>query len=296
MKTYVITGSVGHISKPIIQALVAQGNIVRVITSTADRVKEIETLGAQGLVGRVQDLNFLTSAFKGADVVYTMIPPIWQTTNWRAAQREVAQNYATAIKSNAIKYVVNLSSIGAHAANGVGPVSGLHDFEQLLNAINGLHVKHLRPSFFFYNFLAQIGMAKQGGIIGGNYGDTEKLYLVHTDDIAKAATEELLTLNFSGSSVRYIIGDERSGQEIADVLADAVGREIKWVVFSDEEQMQGLLHAGLSETYAHGYTEMGKALRDGIMQGDVKDNIPSSTTIKLEDFAKEFAAAFSSQN
>src|SRR5690242_9586819 len=114
MKTYVITGSIGHISKPVIEGLTKAGNEVRVITTNNDRVQEIETLGAKALVGSVQDSSFVKSAFKNADVVYTMIPPIWQTSNWRASQNEIAQNYVDAIKANNVKYVVNLSSVGAH--------------------------------------------------------------------------------------------------------------------------------------------------------------------------------------
>ncbi|HEY3402528.1 MAG TPA: NmrA family NAD(P)-binding protein [Ohtaekwangia sp.] len=296
MKTYVITGSVGHISKPIIEGLVKAGHIVRVITSSNDRITEIEKLGANASVGSVHDAAFVSRAFKGADVVYTMIPPIWQTTNWRASQNEVAKNYADAIRANNIKYVVNLSSIGAHVGNGVGPVDGLYDFEKLLNAIPGLHVKHLRPSFFFYNFLAQIGLIRQAGIMGANYGDGEKVFLVHTNDIAAAALDELSRLNFTGNSVRYIFGDERSGKEIAAVLSKAIGKDINWVVFSDDQQKQGLLQAGLSETHAQGYTDMGKALRDGIMQSDARKNKPVWSPTKLEDFAHEFAVAFASQN
>jgi uncharacterized protein YbjT (DUF2867 family) len=292
MKKYIITGSIGNISKPIVEGLVKAGNEVSVITSSSDRVKEIEKLGAKALVGQVQDAEFLKAAFKVADVVYTMIPPIWQTSNWRESQNEVGKKYAEAIQANNIKYVVNLSSIGAHAGQGVGPVDGLYDFEQLLNKIPGLHVKHLRPSFFYYNFLAQIGLIKQAGIIGGNYGDGEKIFLVHPKDIAKVALEELTTLNFTGNSIRYILGDEKSGEEIAEVLGKAIGKEVNWVVFSDEEQKQGLLQAGLSQTHADGYTNMGKALREGIMQQDARKNKPALVAIKLEDFAQEFATAF----
>jgi len=256
MSTYIITGSIGHISKPIIEGLVKAGKTVKVITSSADRISAIEKLGAQALVGSVTDAAFLTVAFTGADAVYTMIPPIWQTTNWRTSQNEVGKSYADALQAAGIKYVVNLSSIGAHVGNGVGPVDGLFDFEQRLNAIKGLHVKHLRPSFFYYNFLAQIGLIKQAGILGGNYG-SDKLYLVHTNDIAAAALEELLNLSFSNNSVRYIYGDERTGQEIATVLGQAIGKEINWVEFTDEQQKEGLLQAGLSETHAQGYTDMG---------------------------------------
>jgi uncharacterized protein YbjT (DUF2867 family) len=296
MKNYIITGSVGHISKPIIEGLIKAGKNVSVITSSADRVPDIEKLGAKALVGAVQDLNFLKKSFGGADVVYTMIPPIWQTSNWRASMNEVGRNYAAAIQDAGVKYVVNLSSVGAHLGNGAGPVDGLADFEKLLNQIPGLNVKHLRPSFFFYNFYNQIGLIKQAGIIGGNYGDNDKVYLVHTRDIAAAALEELLGLKFTGNSVRYIFGDERYGKEIAETLGKAIGKQINWVSFSDEQQKQGLLQAGLSETHAQGYTTMGKALREGTMQEDLRKVKPSPAPTNLEEFAKEFAVAFASQN
>jgi len=294
MKKYVISGSVGHISRPIIVELVKSGNQVSVITSSGDRVKEIESLGAKALVGSLLDTTFLTKAFKDAGAAYTMIPPNLQADNWRAYQSQVAKSFESALRANAIKYVVNLSSVGAHEPKGVGPVTGLYDFEQLLNKIPGLNVKHLRPSFFYYNFLAQIGLIKQAGIMGGNYGASEKVFLVHVNDISKAALEELKALNFQGSSVRYIIGDERSGQEIASVLGKAIGRELNWVEFTDEQQRQGLQSAGLAETIVNGYVEMGHALRTGIMQADARKNKSTLSTIKLEDFTKEFAAAFNS--
>jgi uncharacterized protein YbjT (DUF2867 family) len=293
MKKYIITGSIGHISKPIVEGLVKAGKEVSVITSSPERVKEIEKLGAQPIVGQVQDIAFLKRAFKGADVVYVMMPPIWQTSNWKASMKEVANNYAEAIQANAIKYVVTLSSVGAHLEKGAGPIDGLHTIEQILNGIPELNVKHLRPSYFFYNLLSQIGLIKQAGFMGANYGE-DKLFLVHTRDIAAAALEELLSLNFTGTSVRYIIGDERSGKEIADVIGKAIGKNINWVVFTDEQQKQGLLQAGLPETHAENYTEMGKAFRDGSIQTDLRKNKPPFSNIKLEEFAQEFAAAFQS--
>lgn len=292
MKKYVITGSLGHISKPLVEGLVRAGKDVKVITSSQERVKEIEDLGATAVVGQVQDRAFVVSAFRDADVIYTMIPPIWQTNDWRKSQNEVAKNYAEAIAQNNIHYVVNLSSVGAHAGNGVGPVDGLADFEKMLNAISGLNVRHLRPSYFYYNLISQIGLIKQAGFMGGNFGDTEKVFLVHTRDIAAAALEELLNLDFKGSSVRYIFGDERSGQEIAQVLGKAIGKDLNWVVFTDEQQQQGLLQAGLPDTIAKNYTAMGKALREGVMQEDARRHKPALAKTKLEDFTSEFAQAY----
>jgi len=294
MKRYVITGSLGQISRPIVEGLVKAGKEVKVVTHTSDRVAEIERLGAKALVGSVDDEAFVNTAFKDAEVVYTMIPPIWQTTDWLASMQHVAENYTKVLAAHRVKYVVNLSSMGADVGKGIGPVDGLHSFEALLNAIPNLKVKHLRPSYFFSNFLSQIGMIKQGGIMGANFGEGEKLLLVHPKDIAIAALDELLNLGFSGNSVRYVFGDERSGHEIAQVLGSSIGRTVPWIVFTDDEQKQGFLQAGLSETHAAKYTEMGKAIREGYMQADAKKNRPVLSKTKLEDFTNEFAIAFNS--
>ena len=292
MKKYVIAGSIGHISKPIVQQLEKAGNDVSVITRSNERVEEIEKLGAKALVGSVQDAIFVKDALKGADAVYTMIPPIWQTNDWRASQNEVGRNYVDAIRRSGLQYVVNLSSIGAHV-DGIGPADGLHDLEKMLNAISGLNIKHLRPSYFFNNLMAQIGLIRQAGFMGANYGDErEKLLLVHTNDIAAAAAEELLYLKFTGNSVRYIVGDERSGKEIAEVLGKAIGKDLEWVLFSDEQQKNGFIQAGVPEVHATEYTQMGKAMREGKIQADARRNKPALSPTKLEDFAQEFAAAF----
>lgn len=290
MKNYIITGSIGNISKLVVEGLVKAGKSVTVITSKADKTDEIGKLGAKALVGSVADKEFIQKAFAGADVVYTMIPPIWQTSNWRQSQNEVGEVYLNAIKANNIKYVVNLSSLGANHTTGVGPVGALSDFERGLNAIPGLNVKHLRPSFFYYNLLAQIGLIKNAGIMGANYG-AEKIALVHPRDIAEVALQELIDLKFTGNSVRHIVSDERTGAEVAEVLGKAIGKNIPWVVFSDEDQLNGMLQGGVPPTHASAYVEMGAAFRTGKMQDQISNNKTVGKT-KLEDFAREFSAAY----
>ena len=47
----ILTGSLGHIGKPLTQELVQKGHSVTVISSTAERQKDIEALGAKAAVG-----------------------------------------------------------------------------------------------------------------------------------------------------------------------------------------------------------------------------------------------------
>lgn len=291
---YVITGSIGHISKPITEALTKAGHQVTVITSSDGKVADIEALGAKAAVGSVEDAAFLKQAFAGADAVYLMIPPKWGVNGWRAYQNQVGDNYVEAIKANDIQYVVLLSSVGAHMGEGAGPVDGLYDMEQKLKQVPGLNAVFLRPSYFMYNLFSMVGMVKGMGIMGSNFGD-ETIVLVHTSDIADAAIDELLQLGFTGQRVRYVAGDERTGAEVAKVLGEAVGKpETPWMVFSDEQNTQGMLQAGLNEEMASEYTKLGQSMRNGSMQADYFANRPAQLgKVKLEDFAhNEFAPAF----
>src|SRR5262249_21841712 len=157
--------------------------------------------GATAAIGSVEDADFLTKAFKNADVVYTMIPPKFETENWKKYVAGVAENYAVAVNASKIKHVVNLSSIGAHLSEGAGPISALFYAERILNSVEGVNILHLRPSFFYQNLLANIPLVKHAGIIGANFSiDDNKFPLVDPTDIAQVAFEELINLKFSGHS------------------------------------------------------------------------------------------------
>ncbi len=291
---YVLTGSLGNVSKPLAEKLVSAGHEVTVISSKEDKTAQIEALGAKAAIGSVEDVEFLTKTFTGADAVYTMVPPNFGATNWKKYIAGIGKNYATAIKNSGVKNVVNLSSIGAHMPEGCGPVSGLFFVEKALNELDGVNVRHLRPGFFYPNFMNQIGMIKNLGITGGNYGEGTTLVIVHPNDIAEVAAEEMKSLSFAKKSIHYIASEEKTTNEVGAILGKAIGKpEIPWVNFSDVDTLGGMLQAGVPEEIAKNYTEMGAAMRSGEMDADYQKNKPSKFgKSKLEDWAQEFAAAF----
>jgi uncharacterized protein YbjT (DUF2867 family) len=292
---YVITGSLGHISKPIVEKLASSGHSVTVITSKEDRKAEIEMLGAKAAIGNVEDQNFLVETFQGADAVYTMVPPTWGASDWKKYIGGIGANYAEAIRKSGVKKVVNLSSIGAHMPDGCGPVSGLHHAENALNALEGVDVKHLRPGFFYNNFLGNVGMVKNMGIIGSNYEAETDMVLADTADIADHAAQFLLSPDFNGKSIHYVVSDERKSSEVASVLGNAIGKpELPWIGFKDEDALGGMTQSGLSHEVASNYVEMGVALRSGNMGADYRQHGKGiNGKRRLEDFAPVFASVYS---
>src|SRR5260221_12702491 len=123
---YVIIGGAGNISKPITEKLLAAGQQVTLVGRNPKHLEALVAQGAKAAIGSIEDVDFLIKTFAGADAVYTMAPPDFGAVDWKASIEEKGRNYAKAIKANNIKYVVNLSSIGAHLADGAGPISGLH--------------------------------------------------------------------------------------------------------------------------------------------------------------------------
>ena len=289
---FIVTGSTGNISKPLSSQLVRAGHDVSIVSSNPEKTEEILALGAQALIGSVEDASFLTKAFAGADGVYTMIPPNMVVPSWKDFIYRVGDSYVTAIRAAGVKKVVNLSSIGAHMAQGGGLLSLYYHVEQNLNKIPGIHVVHLRPGSFYTNFLGNIGMIKHLGVIGNNYAD-RVLPLAHPDDIAAVAFAELSARNFSNNNVRYVVSDERRTDDIAKVLGTAIGKpDLKWVGFKDEDVLNGMLQAGLSRDVAENLVKMGQAVASGEAGADYLQHKPAPGSVKLEDFAKQFALAY----
>ncbi|SKB80602.1 NmrA family NAD(P)-binding protein [Dyadobacter psychrophilus] len=294
----VVTGSLGHISKPLTAELIQKGHAVTVISSNAEKQKDIETLGATPAIGSMDDADFLTAAFANADAVYTMVPPanyFDHNLDLLGYYRSKGRNYAKAIRETGVKRVVNLSTIGGHlgAGEGSGILLGAHDVELILNELpSEVSITHIRPTSFYYNLFGYVEAIKSQGLIIANYGAEDEIPWVSPVDIATAVAEELVKPD-SGRNVRYVASDDRTGNDTAAVLGAAIGKpDLKWIIASDAQVQSALEGIGMNPRIAAGLVEMYGSLHNGVLAADYLRHKPVMGKVKLEDFAKEFAAAF----
>jgi uncharacterized protein YbjT (DUF2867 family) len=293
----IVTGSLGHISKPLTEELVKKGHHVTVVSSTAERQKDIETLGANAAIGSLENADFLSTTFTGADAAYCMVPPadyFDHNLDLLAYYRKLGNNYAQAIQKSGVKRVVNLSTIGGHLDKGNGILLGAHDVEEILNKLpTDVSITHMRPTSFFYNLYGYAEMIKNTGVIAANYGAEDIVPWVSPVDIAAAIAEEIAT-PLSGRRVRYVASDERSCQDTAKVLGAAIGKpDLKWIIVTDEQSQSALEAIGMNPKIAAGMVEMYAGFHSGLLAEDYYRHRPKVLgVVKLEDFAEEFAAAF----
>jgi uncharacterized protein YbjT (DUF2867 family) len=287
-----VTGSLGNVSRVLIERLVANGHEVKVISSNSERAKEIEQLKAIPLIGSLENTEFVSQSFKNADVVYTMVPPDFSVSNYYDFADKIHQNYARAIEQNNIQYAVNLSSIGVAFA-GIEPLTNYYNLEKRLDEIPGLNVVHLRPAMFYTNFYGSLPLVKHQGIIGHNVGETVDLLMTHPTDIADAAFTLLNSLSFNGRQIKYIISDVKNGGEIAKLLSEAISKPTNWVEFPDDVLLAGLMQNGFSKDTAENLVvAAGKAIREGLFNEFRKNEYQTAGNRKFDVFAKEFATAY----
>jgi uncharacterized protein YbjT (DUF2867 family) len=292
----IITGSLGHISKPLTQELVQKGHAVTVISSKPEKQAAIEALGATAAIGTIEDVEFLAATFTGADAVYTMLPPPDFTNpnlELMAHCRKIANNYAQAIGASGVKRVVHLSSIGAHLAKDSGLILLHHAAEAIMDKLSDVAITFMRPTAFYYNLYSFLPAIKNTGAIASNYGADDKVAWVSPTDIAVAIAEELET-PLTGRKVRYVASDEPTCNEIASILGAAIGKpDLKWKVITDEQMLSGLQSSGVPAQIAAGLVEMNASMHTGQLSTDYYLNKPAVMgKVKINDFAKEFAAAF----
>ena len=119
----VVTGATGRTGRAAIEALLAKGQKVRAFGRDAKKLAPLVEHGAEPYLGNVENVDSLTKAFNGASVVYLVLPEDISQQDLRAHQERVSDSYAAAITNAHVRFVVNLSSIGAQHAKNRAPSS-----------------------------------------------------------------------------------------------------------------------------------------------------------------------------
>lgn len=289
-----VTGSLGNISKRLTEQLVDKGHEVTVISHSPEKVQAIEALNAKPAIGSLNDIDFLVQTFSGADAIYLMTPPSYDTSDLEGSMGALADLYIEAIEKTGVKYVVNLSGIGAQSPTGNGPSSAFHYIENRLNELEDVNVLHLRPGMFYTNYYGSIGTIQRLKMTGNNFDADKTIVMTHPHDIGDAAAEALDTLSFKGKKIQYIASDELTGTEIAQILGNAFDiPNLPWVVYTDEQLIGGIMQGGFSKHMAEKFAEMGRAIGEGkIWEPYNTDKANIYGKLKFKDFADELAIKF----
>ena len=141
---FLITGSTGHIGRPLVEQLHKEGHDVRAFVRDASRA-ELLPDGIDIAVGNLDDAGSVAAALRGVDSVFLLHVGLGTTQT---------QIMIDATRSAGVNRIVLLSSVGARLIPVAGLIpQSLTDRETLLRA-SGLDVTYLRPTSLMSNALS----------------------------------------------------------------------------------------------------------------------------------------------
>ena len=283
-----VTTPTGNIGRVLTEKLLASDAELTLIARSAEKVAGFAQRGARVIQGSLADAGLVQQATENADALFWLTPLDYAAEDFRAYQNSLGDVAAEAARTRPDMHVVHLSSTGAHLAEGTGPIKGLHDIEQKLNAATQ-RVTHLRPTYFMENVLPSLPTIAADGAIFSTIPPEARLQQIATRDIAAPAAEALLGDAPASPRVVHILGPEEiSFAQVASTVSEAIGKPVAHVVIEAHQLRSAILGMGISADVAEQLLELEDAITKGLAPPDGSTVRTTGTTFAA--FAREVVA------
>jgi uncharacterized protein YbjT (DUF2867 family) len=219
---YAITGVTGNTGAVVAETLLAAGKPVRVIVRDAAKGAPWRARGAEVAIAALEDTAALTAAFRGVAGAYVLVPP-------------------------------RLGSVGAHHADGTGPIQSLHHAEQAIGAVTALTA--VRAAYFVENWAAALGALPQG-IVPTFVPSTLAFPQVATRDIGRTAAGALVEGPHGRRIIELSGPRDVSATDVAAALTRLTGKPIAPADAPLDAVVPTFTSFGISAQMAELYREM----------------------------------------
>jgi uncharacterized protein YbjT (DUF2867 family) len=231
----VITTPTGQIGRQILNNILDSGKSIRVIARDPSRLEPKVRDRVEVVQGSHDDINVVTKAFAGAESVFWLVPPNLPVEDATQYYLDFTRPACEAIKSQGVKRVVGISSLGRKVAEQIVLVGAAYVMDELIES-TGVSYRALQMPAFMDDILNfNIGsILSQGAFFGSQSGD-RKTPSCATRDIAVVATKLLLDDSWSGQGSVPVLGPEDiSFNDIAQILSEVLERPIRYQQISRE--------------------------------------------------------------
>ncbi len=274
--TIVVTGAAGNLGRLVVEALLRRGAAPGDLVATDRDKARLSDLTERGVQVRTADYNHpdsLSAAFAGADEVLLVSAP---ELGRRVAQH---QNVIDAAKRAGVGLLAYTSSANADTSS--LRLAEDHRATEKALAESGLPYVLLRNGWYLENYTDQLPTFVEHGAILGSAGDG-RISAATRADYADAAAAVLLGAGQAGE-VYELGGDEAfTFAELAAVVSDVTGREVRYADLPMADHIGALVAAGLPEEFAAALADYDRGAANGdlvVTNGDLSrliDRRPTS--------------------
>jgi uncharacterized protein YbjT (DUF2867 family) len=260
----VITTPTGQIGHQLLNNVLDSDKPIRVVARDPSRLPQHVRERVEVVQGSHDDIDVVTEAFAGADCVFWAVPPNPHAESVEGYYLDFTRPACEAIKSQGVKRVVGVTSLGREFGKNAGLLSPAFAMDELIER-TGVSYRALRMPFFMENMLNQVEAIKsQGMSFLANSGD-RKLSTVATRDIAAVAARLLLDDSWSGQDSVPVIGpDDLSPNDMAQIMSEVLERPVRFQQVPGADYKATMMQYGMTEAWAQGLVDMAAAQNDGI--------------------------------
>jgi uncharacterized protein YbjT (DUF2867 family) len=282
-----VTGASGLAGAAVIREFVRNRYPVRALVRSRAKARAFEAFPTVELVeGDMSRPATLEAALAGVDRVLLISSPDQQM-----AQRQ--STFIDAASKADVRHIVKFSGLSAADVDTPFVFGSMHaDIERYLEG-SGLAWTHLRPGQFMTEYLREVPTILAQSALFLPLEDA-RLVPVDVGDIAKAAFA-LLTTPGHEAKIYAMSGPEAlSMAEVAEQIARAIGRAVRYVPITREQRMQALLAAGVPSFSVEALdVQAGERLKG--MEATVHPETHTALGIaptRFAEFARRHAGAF----
>lgn len=272
----VVTAPTGVIGRQVLARVLGGPEPIRVIARDPARLPARVRDQVEVVPGSHGDPAVVDRAFAAADAVFWLVPVAPGASGPDAAFLDFTRPACAALTRHGVGHVVGISAIGRGFRGAAGYVTASLATDDLI-AGTGVAYRALTMPAFMENLFLHATAIREQGVFGSPVAPDLKLPTVATRDVAAVAGRLLLDRTWTGHADVPLLGPEDlSFDEIAGILADVLGRPVRYRQIPPEAFRAALVGAGMSDGMARGMVEMLTAKNAGL--DTVERRTPRSRT------------------
>ncbi|HEY4815029.1 MAG TPA: SDR family oxidoreductase [Chthoniobacterales bacterium] len=262
-----VTGSPGNIGTPLAQKLLERGEKIRLMvrdTKKQDQIlADLTARGAEIVQGDFANPASLTPCFTGVESAFLLVPVALETTEWKGS-------FVEAAKKNGVERIVNLSVSGASSNSPIDLFRRHWAAEQTLES-SGIAWTHLQPTDLArFNIRSLLPTVQAQGVFYSTVGEG-RVALVDETDVAEVAAVALTEDGHEGK--KYVLTGPKavSYPEIAEALANQLGKSVKYIDIDPAQAKQAMIGAGMPDWVADFVNDLRDFEKKGEASGPTQD-------------------------
>jgi uncharacterized protein YbjT (DUF2867 family) len=281
-----VTGATGNTGSLLVPALLKADVDVRIFARNEAKAKPFKELGAEVVIGDLDEPATILPAVKDVDKIYLI------TWNGKT-QLKQAENVINAAKYEGISHLIRHSMWGSEKSR---IIKQGYEIEEMVKS-SGLQWTLLKPTFFMQNTMMAAQTISSDGVVYWDMKDG-KLGMIDVRDIADAAYAVITGKGHEGKSYILTGPEAISFNDVAKIFSDVLHKEVKYVNVPHEASIQAMTGMGIPQWVAEGFAELDEGFGENFAN-DTTKNVESLTwhpARSFKQFATEFAQVFSSEN